>query len=71
MSGKAQLGIDYTLSGTPGQVVIPAGQSSATVIFNALTDNLSERNEIAKMALTKGAGYKASSPAMVTIVNVP
>ena len=73
MSGKATLGVDYTLSGTPGQVVIPAGQSSAAFILHALTDTVAERNESVKVKLSKGAGYKTSSPkkATITIVNVP
>jgi Protein of unknown function (DUF642) len=72
MSGKADLGVDYTLSGTPGQVVIPAGQSSATVTLHALTDNVSEKKEIVKMTLDNGTGYKASCPPeIVTIVDLP
>src|SRR6202043_3725299 len=34
--GKATQGADYTLSGTPGQVTIPAGQFLATVTLHAL-----------------------------------
>jgi hypothetical protein len=73
IGGKATFGTDYTLSGTPGQVVIPAGQSSATVTLHALTDAMAEGNENAKMKLSKGAGYKRISPkkAIITIINVP
>jgi hypothetical protein len=53
MSGGAILGTDYTLSGTPGQVTIPAGQSSARVIFHALRNV--KKN--ATMTLTPGPGY--------------
>src|ERR1051326_8073214 len=35
MSGTATNGTDYTLSGTPNQVTIPAGQSSATVTLTS------------------------------------
>jgi len=35
MSGSAALGTDYTLSGAPGQVTIPAGQTFAPVILHA------------------------------------
>ena len=53
MSGGAILGTDYTLSGTPGQVTIPAGQSSAKVILHALRNV--KKN--ATMTLTPGPGY--------------
>jgi hypothetical protein len=53
MSGGAILGTDYTLSGTPGQVTIPAGQSSARVILHALRNV--KKN--ATMTLTPGPGY--------------
>jgi hypothetical protein len=56
MSGSASLGSDYTLSGTPGQVTIPAGQSSATVILHALK----KVNRTATMTLTNGPGYVLS-----------
>ena len=50
MSGNAVLGTDYTLNGTPGQVTIPMGQSSATVI---LTDTkTSNARRTATMNLT-------------------
>ena len=53
MSGGAILGTDYTLSGTPGQVTIPAGQSSARVILHALRNV----KKAATMTLTPGPGY--------------
>jgi uncharacterized repeat protein (TIGR01451 family) len=53
MSGSATLGSDYTLSGTPGQVTIPAGESSARVILRALRNV--KKN--ATMNLTNGPGY--------------
>ena len=53
MSGNARLGIDYTLSGTPGEVTIPAGQFSARVILHALTNV----NRNATMILLPGPGY--------------
>jgi hypothetical protein len=73
MSGKAQQGIDYTLAGTPGQVTILAGQSSATVVLHAVADHVAERNETAIMTLTNGTGYKLSThpKATLTIVNGP
>ena len=53
MSGSARLGTDYTLSGIPGQVTIPAGQFSANVILHALTN----ANRTATMTLVPGPGY--------------
>src|SRR5581483_6543842 len=58
MSGKASLGSDYTLSGTVGQVTIPAGQRSATVTLTATKDNLKEKPETAVMTLRTGSGYQ-------------
>jgi hypothetical protein len=70
MSGQAILGTDYTLSGTPGHVTFPAGQSSATVTMHSLeeSDERREGNEAATMTLSKGAGYKLlNNAATVTI----
>ena len=53
MSGGAALGTDYTLSGTPGEVTIPAGQSSAKVILRAVRNV----KKTATMNLTPGSGY--------------
>ena len=78
MSGKAKSGTDYMLSGSSGQVDIPAGASSASVTLSALTDKVpKEKNETVTMTLSKvakkGATYSLSSAkkATVTIVNVP
>ena len=53
MSGSAILGSDYSLSGAPGQVTIPAGQSFAKVILRPLRSV--KKN--ATMTLTPGPGY--------------
>ena len=53
MSGGARLGTDYTLSGIPGQVTIPTGETSARVILHALRNV--KKN--ATMTLTPGPGY--------------
>jgi hypothetical protein len=74
MSGQASQGTDYTLSGTPGQVTIPAGQSSATVTMHSMEESNErrERNETATMTLSKGARYKLSNnKATVTIIEDP
>jgi len=57
MSGKAIQGSDYTLSGPPGQVIIPAGQTSGSVTLSALIDNKKEKAEKATMTLQPGSGY--------------
>jgi hypothetical protein len=73
MRGTALQGSDYTLSGTAGQVTIPAGQSSATVLLHAVADHVKETNETATMVLTSGTGYKIPkrAKATLTIVNGP
>src|ERR1043166_3303332 len=60
MSGTATNGTDYTLSGTPNQVTIPAGQSSATVTLTSILDQVTEGTETAIMTLQRGRGYKVS-----------
>ena len=75
ISGKARYGTDYTLNGIFGQVGIPAGASSASVVLHALTDSLMEKKpEKATIKLSKGAAYKLSSfkkaKATVSIANV-
>ena len=68
MSGTATQGVDYTLSGTPGQVVIPAGQAAATVTLHALVDHVTDGNEPATLTLNPGSGYSVSSPNAATII---
>ena len=72
MAGTAVLGTHYRLSGPSGQVVIPAGASSANVVLNALVTDFSAGGETARMILGAGAGYKLSlsDKATITIVNV-
>ena len=73
MRGSAQIGRDYTLSGNPGSITIPAGQSSVTISLQTIADHVKERNETAIMALASGSGYKLTSQAKatLTIVNGP
>jgi hypothetical protein len=58
LSGNAGQNSDYTLTGVPGEVTIPAGQSSASVIFHANTDGIREGKETATMTLLNGPGYR-------------
>ena len=74
MSGKASYGSDYTVDGTPGQVVIAPGASSAMITMHALADNTKEKGEKVTFTLEQGPGYnlakqKKSRKATVTIVN--
>ena len=71
--GTATRGSDYTLSGTVGQVTIPLGQTTATVVLHSIADHVNERNETASLILTSGSGYKLprKPKAVVTIVNGP
>jgi hypothetical protein len=58
MRGTAINGTDYTLSGTPGQVTLSAGQTSATVTLHSIADHVKEKTETAIMVLSGGSGYK-------------
>lgn len=58
VGGNAGLNTDYTLSGTPGTVVIPANAASATITLHANTDTVTEANgEAAKVFVEPGTGY--------------
>ena len=70
MSGTASLGTDYTLSGSPGQVTIPAGQSSGSVTLSASSTN-AKKKKTATMNLQSGAGYKLAKPKNATVTIVP
>jgi len=57
LGGNAQLGVDYTLSTSAGQVVIPANQPSTTVVLHVMADAATEKREKIKFNLTNVAGY--------------
>jgi hypothetical protein len=57
MSGSAHLGTDYTLSGTVGRIVIPAGQTLANVTIHALPNSARTTDRQATMTITNGSGY--------------
>lgn len=56
MKGKAKMGIDYTLSGTPGRAFIPAGQGATTVVLHALY-NSRKKPAPGKLKLIRTDGY--------------
>ena len=75
MSGTASRGEDYNLSGTFGQVTIPAGQTSATVTLTSLQDSdngtTNEKAETAIMTLQPGPGYFSGGSSSATITILP
>lgn len=75
MSGTASRSEDYTLSGTFGQVTIPAGQTSATVTLTSLQDpdngNTNEATETAIMTLQPGPGYFSGGSQSATVSIAP
>jgi hypothetical protein len=70
-SGTATFNTDYTVSGTPGQVAIPANQASASITLHAVTDTQKDSGETAKFLVGVGAGYQvgASPKVGVTILD--
>src|SRR5205814_8830546 len=60
IGGTAVLGQDYTLGGTTGQILIPAGQSSASITLSALNDGMAENQETVTLTLsppTRGKNF--------------
>jgi hypothetical protein len=67
ISGKAILGTDYTLDNSSGQIDIPAGASSATVLLHAIPNLTTRRGEKAILTLSAGSGYKIAKPNKATV----
>ena len=58
VGGKASPGTDYSLSTNLTQVLIPAGQSAASITLNAIADGVKEKKgETVIMTLQPGSGY--------------
>jgi hypothetical protein len=55
LSGTATNGIDYNF--LPNSIVIPAGQTSVTIIINVIDDILIEGTETVDLNLNPGTGY--------------
>jgi len=71
-AGTATQSTDYELVGNVGQdIIIPEGQTSATVTVVPMTDALVEGNETVMLTLAAGAGYAlgAETSATVTIAD--
>jgi hypothetical protein len=59
VGGNATLNTDYTLSGTPGQVVIPANAFFASITLHSIADTVAEPNgEAAKIFVEPGNFYE-------------
>jgi hypothetical protein len=73
MSGTGTNNTDYILNGTPNEVTIPAGQSSAAVTLKSKTDHVTEGTETAIMTLQPGSGYKVgrNNQATLSILDSP
>jgi hypothetical protein len=57
--GTATLNTDYTLSGTPGMVVIPANVSSVNIVLHSIMDTVREGDgETARILVEPGTGYQ-------------
>lgn len=65
MSGNAIQGTTYSLDGTPGQVTIQSGASSATVTLTNL--GVGRRGKTATMTLNPGSGYNLSPPTSASV----
>jgi hypothetical protein len=68
MKGSAARNTDYTLSGTPLMVTIPADQASATVVLQAIEDNgKREKKEQVTMTISKSSSYKIGKPNQASV----
>jgi hypothetical protein len=61
MTGTAVQGNHYTLSGTAGRAIIPAGASSTAVALTATRTSLTSGTKTATMTIRSGTGYNVSS----------
>jgi hypothetical protein len=70
MSGVAQNGTDY--AAVPNEVIIPAGQPSATVTVAPIADQAVEGSEtvVLGLALDLTGGYQLGSPSQATVTIV-
>ena len=56
--GSASLGSNYTLDGTIGEVIIPAGQTSTAIHMHSYPNTITGRGKTVKLKLNNHAGYK-------------
>ncbi len=65
ISGSATNGTDYTTLGST--LVIPAGQSSATITINTINDSALESTETVVLTLTVNAAYNLGTPSTAAV----
>ena len=72
-SGSAKLGSDYMLSGAPGEIVIPAGESSGSIALHSSVTGPQKKNKkkTAGLVLQSSAGYKVAKPKKATVTIAP
>jgi hypothetical protein len=68
VTGTATPGSDYTA--LPGNVIIPAGRSTADIVVRPLDDTVLERNETVIATVTPSSAYTVGSPRRATITIV-
>ncbi|MFL6516367.1 MAG: hypothetical protein ACJ8M1_15210 [Chthoniobacterales bacterium] len=69
--GNAVLNTDYTLTGTPGTVVIPANGTTATIVLHAIPDNVKEGGgEVVKIFVEAGTGYEVPAQTDASRVSI-
>jgi predicted Zn-dependent protease len=66
MSGTAKFGLNYLLSGTRGQIIIPAGANSGSVTLTVLSG--AKRAKTATMNLQLGSGYAVSGSSTASVI---
>ncbi len=69
IGGKAKAGKDFTPGGTSGTVVIPQGQTSATVSLKMKNDRKRESKKTITLSLGSGLPYRVGPPATATLLD--
>jgi hypothetical protein len=68
VSGSATNGVDFTA--LSGEVLIPAGQATAVVTFNAVDDSEAEGNESVIVSVQPDPAYNIGTPSSATVTIV-
>jgi len=69
IGGKAKAGKDFTPRATSGTVVIPQGQTRATVSLKMKNDRKSESKKTITLSLGAGLPYRVGAPATATLLD--
>jgi sugar lactone lactonase YvrE len=67
-SGTAQVNIDFQFINNNNQIIIPAGQTSGTLVINAIVDATSENDETIILTPTATGGSLASNNPLSLII---